>query len=223
MTDNSRDYSEFFETVRGAVRQRLDGVHQAREIALPECRRAIRASSLAIRAVHAQRTEAWETNIAEAREALRTAQNALTPFPDVAAAGFLHDAEKEVAEAYLTHAFVFGEPLPTWYEITVRLPAWLNGMAEAASELRRNILDRLRADNPESGERLFAAMEAAYDMLTTVDYPDAITGGLRRTVDSLRAVVERTRADLTTTLVQERLHRALRGAAAGAEPEASSP
>jgi len=140
---------------------------------------------------------------------LREAQDALSPFPMVAYAGFLHDAEKEYAEAVLTARLVRGGALPAWDEIGVELPAWLNGMAEAASELRRHLLDRLRAGETDLAERLLTQMEDVYEALVVVDYPDAVTGGLRRTADALRAVLERTRSDVTTTLLQVRLQEAL--------------
>lgn len=211
MTSEHGGDDDLFEGLSSAVRAQLDEVHHAREVALPACRRAIRASGLAIRAVHLRHHDRWEERIAEARRELEVAQEALRPFPEVSAAGFLHDAEKEVAEAHLCAALVEGEPLPGWDAVGVRLPAWLNGLAEAASEVRRFVLDRLRDGELDGTERLFSAMETTCDMLATVDYPDAITGGLRRSVDALRAVVERTRADLTTTLIQERLQQSLKG------------
>ncbi len=137
------------------------------------------------------------------------AQAALAPHPAVAHAGFLHDAEKEFAEAVLAAALVAGDPLPGHREMGVSAPAWLNGLAEAASELRRYLLDRLRAGELAEGERLLGAMDDVYDLLTSIDFPDALTGGLRRTTDALRAVLERTRSDLTLTLVQARLNAAL--------------
>lgn len=133
----------------------------------------------------------------------------LRPYPSVAYAGFLHDAEKEYAEAVLTRAFVAGEPAPGPAQIGVGLPAWLNGLAEAASELRRHLLDLLRHDEWSEAERLLATMDEVYEALVTVDYPDAVTGGLRRTADALRAVLERTRSDVTTTLMQLRLRTSL--------------
>jgi translin len=141
----------------------------------------------------------------EAEHALREAQTALQDHPAIKHAGFLHDAEKEYAEARLTAALIAGTPLPGFEELRVGVPAWVNGLAEAASELRRNTLDRLRAGEHERAETLLAAMDDVYGVLVTFDYPDAITGGLRRTVDALRAVLERTRSDLTLTSVQQRL------------------
>jgi translin len=140
---------------------------------------------------------------------LRRAQEALAPFPSLAASGPLHDAAKEYAEARLTAAMVDGSPLPAPTELGVPAAAWLNGLAEAASELRRHILDRLRGGDLSRGEALLAVMDEAYGLLVTMDYPDAVSGGLRRTTDALRAVLERTRSDLTTTLLQSRLQAAI--------------
>ena len=193
----------------------LAAAHAAREVGLAACRRTIRASGLSIRAVHRGDEAAAGERKAEARAALAEAQAALAPHPAVAHAGFLHDAEKEYAEAELTAALVRAQPLPSAADLGVAGPAWCNGLAEAASELRRHLLDRLRAGDLADAERLLGAMDDVYDLLVTVDFPDAITGGLRRTTDALRAVLERTRSDLTLTLVQSRLHAALDAQQAG--------
>jgi len=191
------------------LRDTLAAAHGAREQGLAACRRTIRASGLSIRAVHRGHTDDAAARRGEAEAALREAQTAVGPHPNVAHAGFLHDAEKEYAEAVLTAALIDGSPLPGSTEVGVAPAAWLNGLAEAASELRRHLLDRLRAGDLADAERLLAAMDDVYDLLVTVDFPDALTGGLRRTTDALRAVLERTRSDLTLTLVQSRLHAAL--------------
>jgi len=191
------------------VRARLDAMHKAREQGLAACRRTIRACGQAIRAIHRGQAQAVEELTNEAHAALREAQEVLHPHPSVAFAGFLHDAEKEYAEAVLTAAFVNGSPLPTMDEIGVEPASWLKGLTEAASELRRHLLDRLRAGELDTGESLLLRMEEAYDQLVTVDYPDAITAGLRRSVDALRAVLERSRADVTTTVLQARLQASL--------------
>lgn len=186
--------------------------HRGREEALTNCRSTIRSCGLAIRAVHRLQHDVAAEHVAEAAGALHAAQGALQGFPALAAAGFLHDAEKEYAEARLTVAFVGGYSLPGAEELGVGVAAWLNGLAEAASELRRHLLDRLRGGDTARAEELLGIMEDVYDLLVTVDYPDAITGGLRRTTDALRAVVERSRADVTTTVLQARLQRTIEGA-----------
>ncbi len=60
------------------------------------------------------------------------------------------------------------------------------------------------------GARGLEAMDTIYSYLVTVDYPDAVTGGLRRTTDMLRGVLERTRGDFTTAVRQEMMRQALR-------------
>lgn len=191
------------------VREELDAAHRAREEGLAACRRTIRACGQAIRAVHREQPEQVAAFTAEAQDAIRQAQAAVGPHPSVAFAGFLHDAEKEYAEAVLTVALVGGGPLPGCDEVGVQPAAWLCGLCEAASELRRHLLDRMRGGDLERAEGLLRAMEDVYDLLVTIDYPDALTGGLRRSTDALRAVLERSRADLTTTLIQARLQATL--------------
>ena len=164
----------------------------------------MRASGRAIRAVHRLDGEGAAAARQEAESALREAQAALAPHAVLLHAGFLHDAEKEFAEAALTAALVEGAELPSHDALRVGLPAWLNGLAEAASELRRHALDRLRAGDIERAESLLSAMDAIYDDLMTIDHPDAITGGLRRSVDALRAVTERTRGDVTIAVIEAR-------------------
>jgi translin len=191
------------------LRAELEAAHQARERGLAACRRTIRACGNAIRAVHRQDAALAATLTGEAGQALGEAQAALGPHPRIAHAGFLHDAEKEYAEALLTAALVAGTPLPGADVAGVGVPAWFCGLAEAASELRRHLLDRIREGDLARGEQLLRAMEDVYDLLVTVDYPDAVTGGLRRCTDALRAVLERSRSDVTTTVIQTRLRTAL--------------
>jgi translin len=187
------------------ARQTLEDKHRAREQALAACRRTIQACAASIRAVHREQFEAAEALAAEAAAHLSEAVRALDAHPDIRYAGFVHDAAKEYAEARMTLAFVRGDPLPAAAELGVEVQAYLNGMAEAASELRRYLLDLLRRGRPERGEELLAVMDEVYSLLVTVDFPEAMTGHLRRTTDALRAVLERTRGDLTTSLLQARL------------------
>jgi translin len=187
----------------------LTAANQARETGLAACRRVIRASGSAIRSVHRLDLDEAVTTIAEAERALREAQDVLEPHPAIAYAGFLTDAEKEFVEAKLTLAFVEGTPLPSKSDLAVMPASWLKGLAEATSEMRRHLLDRLRTGDLDRGEELLALMDEVYDALITVDFPDAITGGLRRTLDALRAVLERTRGDVTTTVLQTRLREAI--------------
>jgi translin len=183
--------------------------HAAREVAIIASRDIIRHSANAIRAVHRGEYEIARPLLDQARELTEQASRALADHPDIYYAGFLQDAQKEFAEAHLTFAMIAGTPLPTPEELGVEYAAYLNGLAEAASELRRHILDRLRADDVERCERLLQQMDDVYSVLVTVDFPDAMTSGLRRTTDALRAVLERTRGDLTLSVRQRRLEQRL--------------
>jgi translin len=201
-----------------AVGGRLEAAHRAREVGLASCRQAVRLAGSSIRAIHREQPDRAAALLGECEAAVRAAQEALAPFPAVAYAGFLHDAEKELAEAALTAALVAGAALPTPEQLAVGVPAWLNGLAEAASELRRHLLDRLREGRTDRAEALLAAMEDVYESLVAIDYPDVVTAGLRRSADALRAVLERTRSDVTTTVLQQRLQQVIETRLAGGAP-----
>jgi translin len=133
----------------------------------------------------------------------------LANHPDLYYAGYVQDALKELVEATATLRMIRGEPLPSPLELSVAPAAFLNGLAEAAGELRRYVLDRLRRGDTERCEILLQAMDDIYSLLITLDYPDALTGGLRRTTDITRGILEKTRGDLTVALRQDSLERLL--------------
>jgi translin len=190
------------ETVIPQVLQHFAEKNAAREKALAASRTIIRMSANDIRDVHRGEFDTAEAMLDEARIVRDEALAALRGHPDVAYAGFLHDAQKEYAEARTTLALISGHALPTPEELGVEYPAWLNGIAEAVGEMRRAILDRLRAGNFEGCEVLLQAMDDIYSVLVTIDFPDAMTGGLRRTTDQTRGILEKTRGDLTMAIVQ---------------------
>jgi translin len=201
--------AEELDAARTTIVEQMSGAHEAREKGLAACRQVIRACSKSIRMTHRQEFDAARATADEAEAFLRTAQEAMAPYPKVQYAGFHHDAEKEYAEARLTAAFVEGQPLPTAADLRVDGAAWLNGLAEAASELRRFLLDQLRKGDLTRGDELLEDMDDVYEVLVGIDFPDAITGGLRRTTDAFRAVLERTRSDYTLTVMQAGLRTAI--------------
>lgn len=183
----------------------------ARERALPASRKAVRSSANAIRAIHRADWDQAHRLQEEARDALDEGERAAADHPDIRHAGFLHDGQKEYAEAKLTEAVVRGEELPTPDELRVTEAAYLNGIAEAIGEGRRAVLDLLRQGEVERSERILGMMDDLYHVLVTMDYPEAMTGNLRRATDASRGILERTRGDVTISLVQRRLHDALEG------------
>lgn len=182
----------------------------ARDVTLVRSRELIRLCATIIRASHRNDWEQAERLLAEAHEVAAVMRDEAAPYPDLYFAGYTQDALKELAEAHITVALARDEPLPTPEEIEVDPPAYLNGLAEAASEMRRRSLDLIRRGDSAQAERLLASMDEIYAVLMTFDFPNAITGGLRRRVDALRGVLERTRGDLTMSMRQDTLRQALR-------------
>lgn len=194
-----------------AVRRDLDDKFAAREVGYGNSRKVIRLSANAIRSLHRDEREAAAALMEEAGILLREAEAATAAHPDVRYAGFIGDASKEYTEARLTAAVFAGDPLPLPADLGVDAAPYLNGLGETVGEMRRRLLDRMRAGDLGEAERLLEGMDAICELLADLDYPDAMTGGLRRTTDVARALIERSRADLTNTVVQERLRRQLAG------------
>ncbi len=192
-------------SIEALARADLEAAYRAREAALADCRRIIRCSANAIRAVHREEWSRAEGLMGEAGEALAAVQAALAPHPEVLHAGFVADAAKEYAEARLTAALARGTGLSDHRALGLDVAPFLNGMGEAVGELRRRMLDRLHAGDVAEAEEVLVAMDSIVDLLADLDFPDGMTGGLRRTTDVARALVERSRSDLTTTVVQEKL------------------
>jgi len=190
--------------------RRFDAKMAGREQALTASRRSIRSSANAIRAIHRGDLDTAHALMEASRAALQSGREAVREaHPDVYFAGFLQDAQKEYAEARVTEAIVVGSPVPSPDDTEVELAPYLNGLAESIGEGRRAILDLLRAGDVGRSERILAAMDEIYSVLVSMDYPDAITGNLRRSTDMARGIMERTRGDLSIALVQRQLQDAL--------------
>ena len=202
-------------SVRGiteGIVRRFESLAATRDLALGEGRQITRLAANSVRATHRGQLDDAEQLLDEARERMSALTAQLQPFPSIYWAGYVQDAMKEVTEAAIALSIVADRPLPDPSDLGVEDAAYLNAMAEAASELRRQVLDRLRESHHERAEYLLGVMDDIYAALVTVDFPDAITGGLRRTTDALRAVLERTRGDVTMAATQGRVERALREA-----------
>ena len=197
------------ETIIPRILDHFAAKNAAREQALLASRAIIRMSANSIRAVHRGEFEKAAAQLDEAKSVRDAAFQALEGHADVYYAGFLHDAQKEYAEARTTLALLSGGSIPSPEELEVEYPAYLNGIAEAVGEMRRMILDRLRVGLYHGCEEILRAMDDIYAVLVTIDYPDAMTGGLRRTTDQTRGILEKTRGDLTMAMVQHEAIRAL--------------
>ncbi len=197
-----------------AITATFEQKNAARERALSDSRAGIRHCANAIRAVHRGDFTLAEQLLAQAGTIIGTTREQLiSHYPDLYWAGYVQDAQKEYAEARLTYAAVYGDELPDYIAVGVEPAPYLNGLGEMSGELRRYILDIVRqGGNLARCEELLALMEDVYSLLVTVDYPDAITNGLRRNTDLARGVLERTRGDLTLITRQQELEAALRQA-----------
>lgn len=191
------------QTVVDVINQAFEAKSTVRDRTLGRSRELIRYCANSIRATHRGDDTEAQSLLQTAREAAAEMVADAQEYPDLYYAGYTQDALKELAEAHITRAIILDEDLPTPEELAVEYPAYLKGLAEAAGELRRFALDALRRGDVPQAEKILSHMDDIYSMLVTVDFPDAITAGLRRNTDMVRGVLERTRGDVTTAVRQE--------------------
>jgi translin len=194
-----------FENIAELIRLSFEARTRARDQALSQTRTLTRKCAHAIRAIHRNERQLARQNLEEARQLVNTLHNDLGDYPDLFYAGYTQDSLKEFAEASIVYALIGSDSLPTPQDLGLEESTYTNGLAETVGELRRRCLDILRHGYSEEAERLLNHMDEIYAVLITMDYPDAITGGLRRQTDIVRSLVERTRGDLTLSLRQQHL------------------
>ena len=200
---------ENFDQIIERIHKSLEDRTQVRDQALQQTRLLTRHCANTIRAVHRDDYKVAHEHLDKAYSLVDELNKNKKEYADLFYAGYTQDALKEFAEATITYAIINREPLPTPEELNVEYATYLKGLAETAGELRRRCLDTLRHNNIEEAERLLGIMDEIYAVLVTMDYPNAITGGLRRLTDIVRGVTERTRGDMTMSLRQERLEKRL--------------
>jgi translin len=198
------------ESIANKIREKFDARTIMRDQALTQARALTRACSLAIRAVHRDDKEGMDFQLSEANRLASKLCNELAEYPDLFYAGYTQDSLKEFVEANVTCALIQNHPLQTPEDLHVQESTYLNGLAEVVGELRRRTLDILRSGYSEEAERLLGHMDEIYSVLVTMDYPDAITNGLRRQTDLARGIIEKTRGDVTFSLRGEQLTQAIR-------------
>lgn len=209
------------ESIANQIREKFDVLTALRDQALSEARQLTRACSLAIRAVHRNDQEGMEAQLEIASNLANKLRDDLSDYPNLFYAGYTQDALKEFVEANVTCALILNQPLQTPEDLRVEVTTYLNGLAEVIGELRRRILDILRSGYSEEAERLLGYMDEIYSVLVTMDYPDAITNGLRRQTDLARGIIEKTRGDVTFSLRSADLTKAIQQLSAQMKGEAS--
>ena len=198
MTENLDAYAD-------KIRRDLEKKDKAREKVLPLCRELIRYASVTIRAIHRQEFDEAKRLLAEGKKVREALAEAVKEWDELRYHGFVRDAQKEYTEANAVYALLTGQTLPDPDDLNVDYPGYLNGLGDTVGELRRYLLDSMRHGDLSKGEELLSAMDDIYTTLVTMDFPDAITGGLRHTTDQVRGILEKTRGDITLAVRQQAL------------------
>lgn len=196
-----------FEKLADRIRESFERQNKVRDEALAQSRNLIRHAARAIRAIHREDADLAREHLGEADTLAKALWDGLLDEPDLYYSGYAQDALKEYCEAHVTVAVILNEEWPSPEDLQVTYATYLNGLSEVVGELRRRIMDIMRNGHSPEVERLLDVMEEIYAQLVTMDFPDALTYGLRRRTDIARSIIERTQADVTISLRQQQLEK----------------
>ena len=196
-----------FEDLADRIRESFERKNKIRDEALTQSRNLIRHAARAIRAVHRDDIALARKHLQEADQLAANMRQGLADDPDLYFSGYAQDALKEYCEAHITLAAITNQPWPSPDDLQVEYATYLNGLSEVVGELRRRIMDIMRAGHSQEVERLLDIMDEIYAQLVTMDFPDALTYGLRRRTDIARSIIERTQADVTVSYRQQQLEK----------------
>ncbi len=200
-----KNLTENLDVFADRIRADMEKKDAAREKVLPLCRELIRYASVTIRAIHRQQFDEAKNLLTEGKKVRESLAQAIKEWPELSSHGFVKDAQKEYTEANAVFALVTGQSLPDPDDLKVDYGAYLNGLGDTVGELRRYILDSMRHGDLTHCEETLTAMDDIYTTLVTMDFPDAITGGLRHTTDQVRGILEKTRGDITLAVREKEL------------------
>jgi len=198
-----------FEQLSDRIRESLERQNAIRDEALSQSRNLTRHSARAIRAIHRDDADLAREHLKEADKLAEALRLGLSEDPDLYFSGYAQDALKEYCEAHLTVSVVLDQKWPSPEDLHVQYATYLNGLSEVVGELRRRIMDIMREGHSQEVERLLDVMDDIYAQLVTMDFPDALTHGLRRRTDIARSIIERTQADVTISYRQQQLEKRL--------------
>ena len=188
-----------------SIRAEIEADDAVREKVLPLARTAVRYCSESIKRSHRGEYDEAAKSLSSAHKTILEAHKELSRSEFVEKSRILAVAYQELAEAATLLALLRDNVVisPEEYEIPSR--PFLTGLADTVGELRRATLESLRHDKVQQAEQLLGLMEEILEEIGALDFPNALIPDLRRKCDVARALVERTRADVTTAVRQKRL------------------
>ncbi|HII81072.1 MAG TPA: haloacid dehalogenase [Methanosarcina sp.] len=197
------------EEISNRIRENLEVKDRIREEGLKISREIVRECRTASFALHGKDFEKASNSIETAGKALKKLEARFEGHADIYHAGFVEHAQQEYSEVSVLYSLLKDEgkmlSLPSPDELGVEYTAYLNGLGDVVGELRRHILDLIRGEAFEKAEVFLGIMENIHATLMDFDYPDAITGGLRRKTDVSRSLIEKTRGDVVNAIQQQKL------------------
>lgn len=196
-----------FESIFDGIRKEIEEDDKVRERSLPLARSAVRKCSESIKLSHRGEYQAARKSLEDANELITQAKVEMEKSVFLDKSRILDTAYQELAEAMNVLSILENNMLSTPEVFDIPSRAYLTGLADTIGEIRRATLEKLRNDDVTKATQYLSLMENIFEELTSFDFPNALVPDLRRKCDVARGIIERTRADVTTAVRQNRLIR----------------
>ncbi len=185
----------------------FDNLNEIREQSLSTSREIVRDCSKSIRYMHRNDAKGSEEYINSAKDKIEKLNSLCREVSEISYAGYILDAEREFVEAVMFYSFEVNGTLEPFENFNVHASSYIQGIGDTIGEWRRKALEHLRSLEIAEAEKYLNIMEESIGILNELDYPDALTGGLRRYADNARSIIERTRSDITNAFINESLRK----------------
>ena len=185
----------------------FDKLNDIREQSLAISREIVRECSKSIRNIHRNDVSSAKEHMESAQNKIEKLKNICSDISEISYAGYVLDAEREFVEAVLFYNFDVNGYIEPYKKFNVHPSSYIQGIGDTIGEWRRKALDYLRNLDIKKAETYLEIMEEGMGILNELDYPDALTGGLRRYADNARSIIERTRSDITNAFINEALRK----------------
>mgnify|MGYP000459832091 FL=1 len=184
--------NEFLREIEEKVRE-LD---EARNEAESLSRKIIRETKKSIISTHQESFESSEASLREINRLLKSLREVVQKHPELISNNLVNTAFQETAEAYIYYNLVRWGKFIDPKSMDVSPSQYVLGLADCVGELRRRVLDLIRAGRLKEAEESLKTMEEILYELNLNSDLQVLVPGLRRKCDVARAIIESTRGDL---------------------------
>lgn len=175
------------------INKKFKDVEERRNAIIKGTRDATILCSKAIVSLHSHKKE-------ESIEYIEKAKKLLQEFKELGKDDlqkYLYIAEQEYVEAFCLFSIAENSVIPGMKSLDVSDISYVMGLLDCIGEIKRMIIDKIRAEGTSNINTLFELMDKIYGIIYPLAVYDNLMPGLRKKLDVSRILIENVRAIIT--------------------------